>query len=117
MQLKLTFVSAALATLALASPAPRDEPASSCYTGPVQCCSSVQTASQAVADPFTLMLLGIVGIPVGNVTGLVGLTCSDISFDGGGTWQAIFQSSVCCTDNAMSGLISVGCVPVTFANF
>ncbi|KAF9064113.1 fungal hydrophobin-domain-containing protein [Rhodocollybia butyracea] len=110
MQFKLAFVSAALATLALASPAPRNEPASSCSTGPVQCCDSVQTASQAAADPGTLALLGLIGVLIGDVTGLVGLTCSGINVAGGGTCSS---QAVCCTDNATGGLISVGCVPVT----
>ncbi|KAF9017498.1 hypothetical protein BDP27DRAFT_1355860 [Rhodocollybia butyracea] len=78
MQFKLAFVSAALATLALASPTARNEPASSCSTGPVQC--------------------------------LIGLTCSGINIAGGGTCSA---QAVCCTDNAVGGLISVGCAPVT----
>ncbi|KAE9407588.1 fungal hydrophobin [Gymnopus androsaceus JB14] len=89
MQFKLAFVSAALATLAVATPAfPRGgsggEPASSCSTGPVQCST----------------LLGLLGIVLQDLTVGVGLTCDPIT-------------SVCCQDNSHGGLISIGCVPVT----
>ncbi|KAF9017497.1 hypothetical protein BDP27DRAFT_1355859 [Rhodocollybia butyracea] len=90
MQFKLAFVSAALATLALASPTARNEPASSCSTGPVQCCQSVQTTTQAASNPGVLALLGLIGVVLGTAA-----------------------QAVCCTDNAVGGLISVGCAPVT----
>ncbi|KAF9056827.1 fungal hydrophobin-domain-containing protein [Rhodocollybia butyracea] len=110
MQFKLAFVSAALATLALASPTARNEPASSCSTGPVQCCQSVQTTTQAANNAGVLALLAVIGVALGDVTGVIGLTCSGINIAGGGTCSA---QAVCCTDNADGGLISVGCVPVT----
>ncbi|KAF9064094.1 fungal hydrophobin-domain-containing protein [Rhodocollybia butyracea] len=110
MQFKLAFVSVALATLALASPAPRNEPASSCTTGPVQCCNSVQTAAQAAKIPGINVLLGLLGVVIGDVTGLVGLTCSGINVAGGGTCST---QAVCCTNNSVGGLISIGCAPVT----
>ncbi|KAF9077843.1 fungal hydrophobin [Rhodocollybia butyracea] len=96
MQFKLTFVVAALATLAAATPAPRNEPASSCTTGPVQCCTSTQTSQHRAL--------------VGSLSGLIGLTCSPIDILGGGTCSA---QAVCCTDNSVGGAISVGCAPVT----
>ncbi|KAF5356479.1 hypothetical protein D9757_012567 [Collybiopsis confluens] len=110
MQFKLAFVSAALATLAVATPAPRggSEPASSCSTGPLQCCNTVTT----VNDPTAATLIGLLGIVIQDVTALVGLTCSGISLvdlaNGGCSAQA-----VCCQDNSHGGLISVGCIPVT----
>ncbi|KAF9077844.1 fungal hydrophobin-domain-containing protein [Rhodocollybia butyracea] len=104
MQFKLTFVAAALATLVAATPAPRGEPASSCSTGPVQCCQSTQTVAQAGLSLSTIgLLLSELGL-------LVGLTCSGIDIAGGGTCTA---QAVCCTDNSVGGLISVGCIPVT----
>ncbi|KAF9077840.1 fungal hydrophobin-domain-containing protein [Rhodocollybia butyracea] len=115
MQFKLTFVAAALATLVAATPAPRGEPASSCSTGPVQCCQSTQTVAQAASDPSTVGLLELeLGMLItaltGDLAGLVGLTCSAVDIAGGGTCPA---QTVCCTVNSLSGLISVGCIPVT----
>ncbi|KAF9064092.1 hydrophobin, partial [Rhodocollybia butyracea] len=92
------------------TPTPRNEPASSCSTGPVQCCQSVQTAAQAATIPGIDVLLGLLGVVIGDVTGLVGLTCSGINVAGGGTCSA---QAVCCTNNSVGGLISIGCAPVT----
>ncbi|KAJ3863228.1 hydrophobin 2 [Lentinula novae-zelandiae] len=108
MQFKLAFVSIALATLAVATPAPRGEPASSCSTGDLQCCNTVEPAS----SPSASELLGLLGIVVQGVNVLVGLTCSPITVigleNGGCSAQA-----VCCNDNSNGGLISIGCLPVT----
>ncbi|KAJ3853285.1 hydrophobin 2 [Lentinula lateritia] len=108
MQFNLAFVSIALATLAVATPAPRGEPAGSCSTGPIQCCDSLQQST----DPGVAGLLGLLGIVLQGVDVLVGLTCSPITIigleNGGCSAQA-----VCCEDNSNGGLISVGCLPVT----
>ncbi|KAF9061936.1 hydrophobin 2 [Rhodocollybia butyracea] len=106
MQFKLAFVSAALATLVAATPAARNEPASACTTGPIQCCESVQSASSSAAAK---VLAGL-GIVLQNTDVLVGLTCSAINVAGGGTCSA---QAVCCEDNSHGSLISIGCVPVT----
>ncbi|KIK53788.1 hypothetical protein GYMLUDRAFT_250112 [Collybiopsis luxurians FD-317 M1] len=74
-QLKLAFVSAALATVAVAIPAPGNEPASSCTTGPIQCCNSVVPASDASATKT----LGLLGIVLQDLNVLVGLTCDPIT--------------------------------------
>ncbi|TFK87822.1 fungal hydrophobin, partial [Polyporus arcularius HHB13444] len=83
------------------------EPAGSCSTGPIQCCDSVQSAS----DPVTSLLLGLLGIVVQGVDVLVGVTCSPISVIGvgGGECNA---NVVCCQNNNVGGLISIGCLPV-----
>ncbi|KAF9016789.1 fungal hydrophobin-domain-containing protein [Rhodocollybia butyracea] len=107
MQFKLALVAAALATLAAATATP---PTSTCSTGPIQCCQSTQTADQAGKDPKTLALLGLIGVVIGDVGALVGLDCSGINVAGGGTCDA---QTVCCTNNAKGGLISIGCAPVT----
>ena len=70
---KLAVVTS-LAILAAATPMP-NVPASQCTTGPIQCCNSVQKAS----DPSVSKLLGLLGIVVQDVTALVGVTCSPIS--------------------------------------
>ncbi|KAJ4465684.1 fungal hydrophobin-domain-containing protein [Lentinula edodes] len=108
MQFKLAFVSAALATLAVATPAPRDEPGSSCSTGPVQCCNSVQSAS---SDPITT-ILGLLGIVLQDLNVDVGLTCSPITVIGA-SGSSCSAKAVCCEDNSHGGLISIGCVPVS----
>ncbi|TFK46055.1 fungal hydrophobin [Heliocybe sulcata] len=106
---KLSFaVAGALAILAAATPT-GTEPAGQCTTGNLQCCNSVSTAS----DPAVATLLGSLGIPIQDVTGLVGLTCSAINVVGVGSGDACSESPVCCSDNAYGGLISIGCVPVT----
>ncbi|KAJ3996825.1 hydrophobin 2 [Lentinula boryana] len=103
MQFKFAFVSAALATLAVATPAPRD----TCSTGPVQCCQTVEPASSSgVAS-----LLGLLGIVLQDLTVDVGLTCSPITVIG--TSSSCSAQAVCCEDNSHGGLISIGCLPVT----
>ncbi|KAE9407602.1 hydrophobin 2 [Gymnopus androsaceus JB14] len=108
MQFKLAFVSAALATLAAATPTLRNEPASSCTTGPVQCCNTVEPASSSAAAG----LLGLLGIVVQDLTVAVGITCSPITVIGAGGSGCSAQA-VCCEDNSHGTLISIGCVPVT----
>ncbi|KIK53758.1 hypothetical protein GYMLUDRAFT_178516 [Collybiopsis luxurians FD-317 M1] len=108
MQFKLAFVTAALAALVAATPAPRGEPASSCTTGPVQCCNTVTKAS----DPAAESVLGLLGIVLQNTNVVVGLTCNPITvigITGNGDCSA---QAVCCQDNSHGGLISIGCVPV-----
>ncbi|KIK67773.1 hypothetical protein GYMLUDRAFT_237980 [Collybiopsis luxurians FD-317 M1] len=107
MQFKLAFVTAALASLAVATPTPRGgEPASSCTTGPIQCCNSVQSASSSGVG----LLLGLLGIVLQDLDVLVGLDCSPITVIGVGS-NGCSAQAVCCEDNS-SSLISIGCVPV-----
>ncbi|KDQ50478.1 hypothetical protein JAAARDRAFT_87470, partial [Jaapia argillacea MUCL 33604] len=101
-------VSAALAILAVATPTP-NEPASSCTTGPIQCCNTVESAS----SPAAAGILASIGVIVQDVNALVGLTCSPITAVGVGSGSSCSASPVCCTDNSHGTLISIGCVPVT----
>ncbi|TBU54144.1 fungal hydrophobin-domain-containing protein [Dichomitus squalens] len=92
-----------------ASPARRSTPSgspSSCSTGPVQCCNTLTTAS----DPLASVILGLLGIILGPDVA-VGLTCSPISVIGvgGGSCSA---NTVCCENNNVGGLISIGCIPI-----
>jgi hypothetical protein len=77
LSLAVTFVAATGGT-----PAPI--PASQCNTGPIQCCNSAQAAN----TPVVQTLLGLLGIAVGSVDALVGVTCSPISIIGlpGNSW-------------------------------
>ena len=78
-----------------------------CNTGPIQCCNSVQAASNSALAS----LAGLLGIDLGSITGLVGLTCSPISVSGLGG-NSCSSQPVCCTNNSFSGLIALGCTPV-----
>ncbi|KAF9064108.1 hypothetical protein BDP27DRAFT_1450935 [Rhodocollybia butyracea] len=115
MQYKVAFLSLALATLALGykvpapapapapAPVPAPQPIHKCTTGSLQCCQQTQTASQAANNAYTKSLLGLIGVAVGDLTGVVGLDCSGVNVAGGGTCTA---QAVCCTNNAKGGLIS-----------
>ncbi|KAI1793704.1 fungal hydrophobin [Ganoderma leucocontextum] len=83
-------------------------PTGSCNTGSVQCCNSVEDSSSAAASG----ILGLLGINLQDVTGMVGLQCSPLSVIGLGGGSACSQQPVCCQNNNVGGLISIGCVPI-----
>ncbi|GJF00060.1 fungal hydrophobin [Phanerochaete sordida] len=107
----------ALPFLAVATPTPNNPPppttssapASSCDTGSVQCCDSTVDSNSAQANA----LLGLLGIVLGDITGLIGLSCSPISVIGVGTGSACSSNAVCCSNTQVGGLIGIGCVPIT----
>ncbi|KAF5350944.1 hypothetical protein D9757_013735 [Collybiopsis confluens] len=103
MQFKAAFVTAAIASLAAASPAPRD----TCSTGSIQCCNSVSNSS----DPTITQLAGLLGIALPSINIGVGLVCSGISVIGLGGGACSAQAA-CCQNNA-GGLISLGCLPIS----
>ncbi|KAF4621000.1 hypothetical protein D9613_000972 [Agrocybe pediades] len=109
----MRFTSAAVALsfaapiLAAATPAGVLRRDGNCNTGSIQCCNSVQSSStQGVAQ-----LAGLLGIDLGSITGLVGLSCSPLNILGIGGNSCSAQP-VCCTGNTFSGLISLGCNPI-----
>ena len=55
--------------------------AQSCSTGALQCCDTVEKAS----DPSAAAILASIGVVVQDVNALVGLTCSPITVIGVGT--------------------------------
>ncbi|KAI8970903.1 fungal hydrophobin-domain-containing protein [Trametes punicea] len=79
-----------------------------CSTGAIQCCNSVESSNSASVS----LLLGLLGIVLGDITGLVGLDCSPITVIGVGTGNACSANTVCCQNNNVGGLISIGCVPI-----
>ncbi|KAJ4468439.1 fungal hydrophobin-domain-containing protein [Lentinula edodes] len=83
------------------------EPASSCSTSSLQCCDSTETAGSSAGT----LLLGLLGIVVEDLNVLLGIGCSPITVIGAGSSSCSAQA-VCCEDNAVGGLISIGCVPV-----
>ncbi|KAL0948088.1 hypothetical protein HGRIS_010709 [Hohenbuehelia grisea] len=97
----------ALPVLAAATAVPRDLPASQCNTGDLQCCNQTQTATPAL----TSVLGGLLGIVLGPITGLIGLTCSPLSVIGVGG-NSCSQQPVCCSNNSFNGVIALGCLPV-----
>ncbi|KAI0048152.1 hydrophobin 2 [Auriscalpium vulgare] len=92
-----------------ASPAvvKRTEPASSCSTGDLQCCNSVEPASSASATK----ILGLLGIVLQDLSVIVGLTCDPITVIGVGSDSCSAQA-VCCDNNSFKGVIALGCTPV-----
>ncbi|KAI0646336.1 fungal hydrophobin-domain-containing protein [Trametes meyenii] len=88
--------------------APTGGSGSSCSTGPIQCCNSVQSSDSAGVGA----ILGLLGVVLEGVTGLVGLGCSPISVVGVGSGNACSAQTVCCQNNAVGGLLSVGCLPI-----
>ncbi|KIP08216.1 hydrophobin [Phlebiopsis gigantea 11061_1 CR5-6] len=82
---------------------------SSCSTGSIQCCETVTQADSASAAA----ILGLLGIVLQDVTALVGLTCSPITIVGVGSGGACSAQTVCCENNSVGGLISIGCIPIT----
>ncbi|KIK62254.1 hypothetical protein GYMLUDRAFT_242934 [Collybiopsis luxurians FD-317 M1] len=114
MQFKLAYLTAALATIASATPTSLTArgqggqciPSSDCSTGPVQCCDTSSVAgSSVVGSLISTIALGL-GITIPSGT-LVGLTCTNVV--SGGTCNS---QAVCCNDNSHNSLISIGCVPV-----
>ncbi|TBU48960.1 fungal hydrophobin, partial [Dichomitus squalens] len=89
------FALVALPLLAAATPLEgRGEPASSCSTGPVQCCNTWYNAQ--ASDPAAAGILGLLGIVLQDLTVAVGLSCSPISVIGVGTGNACSANAVCC---------------------
>ncbi|KAI1798185.1 fungal hydrophobin [Ganoderma leucocontextum] len=80
----------------------------SCSTGPVQCCNSVGTTNDAGFGA----ILGLLGIVLEGVDGLLGLGCSPITVVGVGSGNACSSNVVCCQNNNVGGLISIGCIPI-----
>ncbi|KAJ2914457.1 hypothetical protein MD484_g5980, partial [Candolleomyces efflorescens] len=82
-------------------------PASECTTGPIQCCNSLQTAGTPGLD----VILGLLGVVLGDINLPVGVTCSPISVIGV-PGNSCSGQVVCCKDNTFNGIISIGCTPV-----
>ncbi|PIL27535.1 hypothetical protein GSI_10686 [Ganoderma sinense ZZ0214-1] len=95
-------------TITVTAPASTPSGGSTCSTGPVQCCNSVGTANDAGFGA----ILGLLGIVLQGVEGLLGLGCSPITVVGVGSGNACSSNVVCCQNNNVGGLISIGCIPI-----
>ncbi|ESK85383.1 hydrophobin [Moniliophthora roreri MCA 2997] len=82
-------------------------PASQCTTGPIQCCNTVQSAT----DPAIGAILGLLGVVLQDLNVEVGVTCTPITVIGAGG-VTCSSTPVCCENNTFKGLIAIGCVPV-----
>ncbi|KAI0668048.1 hydrophobin [Trametes maxima] len=105
----VAFIAAtALSALVVASPTPGGVSASSCSTGSLQCCNQVQSADSLGVST----LLGLLGVVLQDLNILVGVSCSPISVVGVGSGNACSSNAVCCDNNNVGGLLSVGCLPL-----
>ncbi|EIW52216.1 fungal hydrophobin [Trametes versicolor FP-101664 SS1] len=102
------FTLSALAILATASPMPNTPAPQSCSTGPIQCCNQVTSASSSLAS----VLLGALGLVVQDLNLPVGIACAPITGIGLGSGSACSAITVCCEDNSVGSLISIGCIPI-----
>ncbi|KAF5381204.1 hypothetical protein D9757_007878 [Collybiopsis confluens] len=100
MQFKSTFVIAALATLAAAGQGGQCEPASSCSTGPIQCCESLTTSTSAPA----VAALTLIGLVLGSTAANLGLSCTSLV---GGTCNVVRLSAARTTATVASSLLAV----------
>ncbi|KAI0682232.1 hydrophobin 1 [Earliella scabrosa] len=98
---------ALLLTSAGASVVPRTDSPPQCNTGPLQCCDSVMNSK----DKSMSLLLGLLGVVVQGVDALVGIECNPINVIGLGG-AGCNSNVVCCQNNNVGGLISIGCAPV-----
>ncbi|KAI0091264.1 fungal hydrophobin-domain-containing protein [Irpex rosettiformis] len=101
----------ALPLLAVATPAPLEarQSAGTCNTGTIECCQQTISSTSNEAN----ILADLLGIVLGPIEALLGLGCSPVSVVGVGSGQACSATPVCCSNNALGGLISIGCVPVS----
>ncbi|KAI0635184.1 fungal hydrophobin-domain-containing protein [Trametes polyzona] len=102
------FVALAAATAAGATAIPRGGD-SKCNTGSLSCCNQLYKSDSAEGQ----WLLGLLNVALGTVTGQVGVNCSPINVIGGLSGTSCKQEPVCCENNAVGTVISLGCVPVS----
>ncbi|GJE94625.1 fungal hydrophobin [Phanerochaete sordida] len=72
------------------------------------CCASTQDAQSSAA----VAILKVIGTDAGDISSLIGLTCSPISFVGVGSGSECSGTTVSCS-NGVIGSIGVGCIPVS----
>ncbi|TBU26504.1 fungal hydrophobin [Dichomitus squalens] len=98
----------ATVTVTVSAPAPAPTSGDTCSTGPVQCCNTVGSANE---PPFS-GILGLLGIVVEGAESMLGLGCSPMSVDDDGSGTGCSFNVVCCQNNNVGGLSSIGCMPI-----
>ncbi|KAI0674326.1 fungal hydrophobin-domain-containing protein [Trametes maxima] len=78
-----------------------------CSTGSLKCCQSI-----GKANPVFGTILGLLQVVVDSVDSLLGFQCSPIKIVGLGSDSDCAANVVCCENNSVGGLISVGCIPI-----
>ncbi|KAF9263097.1 fungal hydrophobin [Marasmius fiardii PR-910] len=109
---KLVTISA-VTTLAAATALPRGGGgggSGGSGSGSNQCCEQVQTADEANASGLGA-ILGLLGVVLGDITGLIGLNCSPITVIGTGN-GGCNTNTVNCQGTALGGLINIGCIAI-----
>ena len=92
---------------------------------------TLTTCSTQSSSSGANTLAGLLGIVLGDLTGLLGLDCSPLSIIGVGTGNGCTASPVCCSNTeavsdslleiteesthnfGQGGLIGIGCIPIT----
>ncbi|KAF8625626.1 hypothetical protein AX17_006811 [Amanita inopinata Kibby_2008] len=80
-----------------------------CNGGTLQCCNQVEDSKNL--DKSTTLILALLGINVGDLTGLVGITCSPITVIGASGTNCN-QQTVCCKNDNFNGVVVIGCTAV-----
>ena len=110
---------AAAASRAAAKPSATTKPsqsAAACNTGSIQCCNALQSVSpppsispsHPEADWYPLqagapgisVILGLLGIKVGDANAIVGFGCAPLTVGGAGAGASCAAQPVCCTGNS-----------------
>ncbi|PAV14933.1 hydrophobin 2 [Pyrrhoderma noxium] len=84
---------------------------SSCNTGTVQCCNSVEPASSENAS----RLFSLLGFVPQDANVPVGMDCTPINIAGVGSGGSCNAQTVCCENTQFNGLINIGCSPISFS--
>ncbi|KAI0746818.1 fungal hydrophobin, partial [Daedaleopsis nitida] len=105
----VAFAALGLPILAAATPVELEARQQSCSTGAIQCCQQTMSSTSASAN----LLLGLLGVVLGDITGLIGLNCSPLTVVGVGSGNTCSSNTVCCANNNVGGLISIGCLPIS----
>ncbi|KAL0953841.1 hypothetical protein HGRIS_005018 [Hohenbuehelia grisea] len=102
-------LAALFAPLALAAPPVGS--VSSCSTGTVTCCDSLQDSSSlSRSDIFSIMS----ELQISAVVGQVGMACSSpLSGEALGGSVSCRQQTACCDNVSANGLVAAGCMPMT----
>ncbi|KAI0371969.1 fungal hydrophobin [Pilatotrama ljubarskyi] len=94
-------------TITVSPPAPTST-GDLCSTGSLQCCQSIGQAN----DPVIGLIVGLLNVVVDGVDALLGLQCSPLKIVGLGSDSNCAANVVCCENNSIGGLISIGCIPI-----